>query len=95
VLPGIGIGVCGDHDTLTATICKASDNSHIDINSQISCGDPTPVGTAIDHMNIPLPSLTGGTDIFYVPNTGLAVPGSSQTFGVSKITCSPLTVPIP
>jgi hypothetical protein len=80
----------GSQEITTGTICKASDGSHLNILITTAC----PVTVSHDHVVLPLPSMTGGTDTFFQPDmTGTG--GSTSTFSAAKVPCSPPVVPIP
>ena len=72
----------------TGTICRDSDDSRVDISIMTSCP-----GSIVfhDHVTLPYPSLTGGTDIFSFFDVGSG--GFQAPFPANKVPCEPKKVP--
>jgi hypothetical protein len=85
-------GLCGSGTGMsTGTICRDSQGGEVYTSIVTTC--PGEEGVAFDHATLPYPSLSGGTESFYVADIGFG--GFSSPFSASQVPCVPGTVPIP
>jgi hypothetical protein len=87
---GVAPGLC-TLGTTTGTICRNTANNRVDVSLTTTCANAEGVYT--DHVQLPYPSLVGGSEDFYVLDVGSG--GFANTFSADKVTCVPSTVPIP
>ena len=80
-----------NHASSTGTICRASDDSHVDVLITSACYDGT--GVFVNVAVLPFPSLTGGTNVAYTPDTGGG--GGVLPGGAAAFSCFPNPVPVP